>query len=138
MRRRGTGVVCVLVASVTLFACSRNTVSKAPFVKKANAICAEGGAQLKKILDATLGNGDSFTTQVIPATRRTLDQLKALKPPKADRARVKQMWSEGDTAFKKWAEQAKVDPMRATTDEPETFGKFAASTRSYGLRGCGT
>jgi hypothetical protein len=95
MSRTSRFLALACVAALTLAACgsSYKGLSKAEFVRQAVAICTKSDAKIAKI--ASIGNSptikqvkDSYAKQLLPLLNDEVDQLRALKPPKADREQV--------------------------------------------------
>jgi len=138
---------CVL--ALTLGACGSggySGLSKAEFIRQAEALCRQANAKLAEI-------GNSFTSkstitdlqkayvnQIVPLVNAEIDQLRALKPPKADRAKVSKMLDDFSTGLDQASADVKavkskqelasiaVPPARRTTN---------SESNAYGIGRCG-
>jgi hypothetical protein len=77
-------VVGALVGAFVLVAtgCGGSTpLSRAQLVRQANAICMRRTARIAAVQRSSKGNAKAFMSAALPVASRTLDELKALKPP---------------------------------------------------------
>jgi hypothetical protein len=73
------------------FGCgSSSTLTRAEFVKRGNAICRERRAKVAAIQDRDKGNLVAIITDALPVANKSMQDLDALKPPKAMQARYKE------------------------------------------------
>jgi len=112
-------------------------ITKAEFVRKANAICAKGNAE-NKAAGAKLG-AEPAEAQVVafvkntevPAVQAQIKALKALGAPPGDEATVAKMLT---------LAQAAVDAVKAqptiVTSGANVFAAFARVAHPYGLISC--
>ena len=135
LRKLAAAIIGVLAAAGALTACSGGggSLSKAEYIKQANAICASYQHFLIKEPDVIKLNPSWESIW-----RDNMTRLRDLKPPKADRARVAKIWDESDRAFAKWAKELKTRGPEALDDEPAIFGRGASLAIAYGLDQCGT
>lgn len=65
-------------------------LSKADYIAKAEALCAKANADVKKLTFPTAQEGiGPYVGQIIVVAQAATDGLKALEPPKADKAALK-------------------------------------------------
>ncbi len=144
MRRAlvGAAVVALLVA-----ACGAGGgASKADYVKQANAVCRDAAKQVAAL--RIPGRADvtampKAAAEVVAVQRRALDRLRAIKPPKADRARIAK-WvalvdQTIDQADLSAAAQKHGDIQRAITANANGSAldrRADEIARGYGLRMC--
>ena len=139
-------LACALASA--LAACGGSSykgLSKADFVTRADAICKADNA---KFADAAKGIGDNptlaqvkslFSDQLLPMFRSEVSELRALKPPKADRAAVKKLLDEVATG----ADQIESATKKATTLKelqdltPPALDQANKDAKAYGLKVCG-
>jgi hypothetical protein len=112
-------------------------ITKAEFVRKANAICAKGNAK-NKAAGAKLG-AEPAEAQVVafvkntevPSVQAQITELKALGSPPGDEATVAKMLT---------LAQAGVDAVKAqptiVTSGSNVFARFARVAHPYGLTSC--
>jgi hypothetical protein len=141
-------VATVCLAALALGACGGGGyqgLSKADFVTQANAICATGQKTLDSI-GASVGSSPTLATlqrvysgQFVAAVREEVSQLRALKPPKADRATISAMLddlSSGITQFSAAITSAKSLQAVAALKEPSSLAAADKAATSYGLTAC--
>jgi hypothetical protein len=121
------------------------TISKARFLKQANAICARGTEEAQTLDDAAWEKyePDRTTTDeavlnkvslaLLPAREQELRRLRAIGLPKGDEAYVDKMLAAADEGF----EEGKEDPavLRAWTPG-FGFSRAFEMGAKYGLEGC--
>ena len=119
-------------------------LTKAEFIKQATAICAKGdkanNAAIGKALskEPTLSEiAKVFNDTALPLINEELAELAALKPPKADRDRVKQMIAELRHEAKTLAANLEADPERVLKAQADPYKKSHAAFKAYGLTRCG-
>jgi hypothetical protein len=132
----------VAVATTTIVPAAeagQRPLTRAAFLKAGNAICAEATRQMDRVGvtffkspgHPTRAETITFAREVaVPTAQHELDQLRALRPPIRDEARVKAILD---------ASQAAVDRVRAS---PGLLGGDNGSeranrlARAYGLTAC--
>lgn len=114
-------------------------LSKAEFLKQGNAICDKGNKKLSAAAEEAFGKKSQPTKQdiakfaeeeAIPAVESQLSDLRALEPPKADKAEVDKILATADAALKK----AKADPAVFAGSDP--FEEANRMAGDYGLEKC--
>lgn len=142
---RLTSLACV--AALTIGACgsSYTGLSKAEFVKQALAICAMSAAKTNQIGKA-VGNTatlkqvkDTFALQLVPAFNDEVAQLRALKPPKADRKTISKMLDDLSTGIDQAA--TAIKSLKSTKDfgsltEPAGLKMATTEANAYGFGKC--
>ena len=142
---RLTSSVCI--AALVLSACgsSYKGLSKPEFVKQASAICTKGAAKANTIGNSVGNNPtiqqvkDAYSGKLIPAFQDEVTQLRALKPPKADRAAISKMLDDLSTGFDQAATSIKgLKSLQDLSSLPEPAGLKAANkeAKAYGLGKC--
>jgi hypothetical protein len=112
-------------------------ISKADFVKRANAICVKGNAA-SKAAAAKLGSkpseGEIVTfvrSTEVPAVQAQIDAIRALGAPPGDGARIAKMLELAEGAVK----EVKVQPT-VISSGVDVFASFARIAHPYGLTSC--
>ena len=140
---RFSAFLVALVASVT--ACGGGTykgLTKTEFLRQANASCAQvtkDGQDLRKQLPANPTTADVAKLdkdKELPLLDHELDKIAALKPPKADRDRVKKMIEDARSAAKTFAAKLDANPEKALAQGTNLFEKSNAAFKAYGLATC--
>jgi len=140
-------IASACLAALALGACgsSYKGLSKADFVKQADAICTAGDKKLAQV-GPKLGANPSieqvkaaYADTLIPALRDEIDQLKALKPPKADRDEVAKMFSDLSTGVDQAS--AAIQGLKTKADltalaEPPALKSANTEATTYGLTKC--
>jgi hypothetical protein len=113
------------------------SITKAEFVKKANAICAKGNA-VNKAAGAKLGAqpSEQQVTAFVkgteaPAIQGQIDAIKALGAPAGDEKTVANILALAQGAV----EKVKREP-RIVTTGTDVFAAFAKLAHPYGLTAC--
>jgi hypothetical protein len=124
-------------ASTQTQAVAVSAISKAQFVKRANAICARGNAA-NKAAGAKLGGHPSeaqITAFVkgteVPAVQAQIDAIRALGAPSGEAASVTNILELAQKAVDK----VKSEP-RIITTPTDVFAAFANVAHPYGLTSC--
>jgi hypothetical protein len=86
-------IALVAAAGAAILAsCGSSRLSHAEYVQRANAICADYDAQVKKVKKpGTVSEIESYARRVLKLYRSALARLEALQPPQDDEATV-QTW----------------------------------------------
>lgn len=124
------------------------SLTKAEFVKKANAICTAGNEEIEKgvesfakenspgggrLTDAQLAEGaEEF---VIPSVRKQVDKIAALGTPSEDGEQAEEIVEAAEEAL----EEVEDEPALAVpqTGDPNPFAEANRMAREYGLTVCG-
>jgi hypothetical protein len=147
MSRTARLLVSACVAALTLGACASTYkgLSKAEFVKQAVAICTKSDAKLAKV-GASFGSDPTiaqvkaaYKDQLIPIFKDEADQLRALKPPKADRKAISQMLDDLSTGIGQVSDT--INSLTSTKqleslDEPAGLKAADKEAKAYGLGEC--
>lgn len=116
-----------------------SSLSKAAFVKKANAICEEGRSQAlaykpasekgseKQVVTATIHEG------ILPAIQEAMEEVRELGAPEGDEAKVEAII----VGNEEMVERAKGKSYKYLAEMEEDFLPIAEKARSYGIDGCG-
>ncbi len=116
-----------------------SSLSKAAFVKKANALCDEGRQQAldyrppseegpeKQVVTTTIHAG------ILPAIEGAMKELRELGAPKNDEAKVEAIIVGNEEAIAK----AEKMSFASLVDMEKVFLPTAEKARSYGIKSCG-
>lgn len=122
-------------------------ISKAEFIKKANAICAKAEKQINdgfgKFIAGFNGRepqGAALTaaqaklvaTVMVPAKRQEVEEFREIGAPAKDEDRVEAMAD----ALENGTEEAISNPEEAVTGTVQSFVKLEKLADRYGLEGC--
>lgn len=85
MTRRAA--LSLLAVAVVLAGCGASRLSHEELVKRGDAVCSRYKRQVRNVPPpASVRQVQRYVARVLPPYRRALDELRALKPPKADDA----------------------------------------------------
>ena len=145
-------LVCVLAAGLLAAGCGssdksgeKSSITKAEFVKKGNAVCAQGNKEIdaagKKLFGKDPNKRPSkakleefATTVLIPSVEDQVSKIRALGAPKGDEAKVKAILDAADQGIQK----GKQDPLSLTNEGSDPFAKANKLAKAYGLTVCGS
>jgi ABC-type phosphate/phosphonate transport system substrate-binding protein len=124
---------------------STTAISKAAFIKKADAICTKGTARLasnfsaflkkQKLKQLTQADEEELVGKVlVPGVKREIKELRALGAPSGDEDRVNEMTK----ALEEGLETAEGNPEAVTSSSDVVFGIAARLAGEYGLEACGS
>jgi hypothetical protein len=141
-------ITSACIAALALGACgsSYKGLSKAEFVKQADALCVKDQAKIDKIGTAVGDNPtlrqvkDTYTDQLIPAYHEQVDHLRELKPPKADRKTISKMLDDLSTGIDQAGDSiASLKSLKEldTLGTPAGFAAADKAAKAYGLQKCG-
>ena len=116
--------------------------TKAEFIEKADAICAEGEEQSQQLAREGLQNPQNPTGQevldildkLVPIQRDTIAQVRELEKPEGDEDEIDAIYDAAQAANDK----AKADPSLLTQEGADPFADANAKARAYGLKACGS
>jgi hypothetical protein len=119
-------------------------LSKAEYVKRADAICAKYNAKLKALARPTsIGALPDYVDKALPLARRGDDELRSLKPPKDEEQTAKEWLDQNDSvvgsmerlrdAAKKGDRAGIQTALNEATSANQTANRLA---RRLGLRVC--
>ena len=145
--RMAAGLLTVVLA-VSAAACGgggSKGISKTDYLAQAKTICQKGNRQLKSASDdvfAKLAPGQKMTdaqiddfvrNTVIPTVRDQVKQLRALPPPKGEKAHVNEIYD----ALDKGLAELDKNPKKLT-DGSNVFADADALANKYGISVCAT
>lgn len=116
-------------------------LTKAEFLKKANAICTKGNAQINAVAQQqfktrpTTAQITTFArTTVIPATQSQIDQIRKLKPPAKDTSTVKAIVTAAQSDLAK----VKANPtlLASNGQAQDPFAEANRLAKAYGMTAC--
>jgi hypothetical protein len=145
MRHAAVMVALVATLGATLGACSSGPykgLSKAEFIKQANAGCAHQSKEGKAVSDLIAVTTDPekkaelYIDRALPLFDKEIDRIAELKPPKADRDAVKKMLDQAREDSKNFAKALKDNPETALSPAAKPFGKSGILAKQYGLKFC--
>ena len=151
--RKCAQVAVAIALMAALGACGGSSssykgLSKTDFVNQAEAICTAGNTKIAKISAGFNGTQPTieqfkaaYLNQLIPIFHGEVNDIRALKPPAADRDKIKQMLddlSAGVDQAKARVEGAKSQAELATIKEPPKMKAASSEARAYGLVTCGS
>jgi hypothetical protein len=126
------------------------SLSKAAFVKKADAICTKGTERLQKGFGAYLRKNKKSILALrhpskadyegliggvlIPNLEREIEEIRALGAPSGDEERVEAIF----TALEEGIEVAENDPKAVKHSSEAIFGVGSRLAKEYGLEVCGS
>jgi hypothetical protein len=141
----GILAVAVVVAGCGSSGDAQTEISRAEFVRQANALCHDTEVRLKAGIARLLaGNEPSNGREVvkaeaevgrkvlIPAMEDQAEKIEALGAPNGDAAKVHAIVRATEEGLGK----AEKHPERAVKDGTEAFGKANRLARAYGLSAC--
>jgi hypothetical protein len=122
------------------------SISKAQFIKQAEAICESGNKQLQIDFAAFLKNNagiehpteatyaELVNTVVAPDIEREVEELRELGAPSADLDQVQAMLD----AREESVALAEEDPQAVTHNSEKVFAKASKLAKEYGMETCAT
>ena len=145
--RRSVAASCA-AALLLLAACGGGYtgLSKTDFVSQADTICKTYEAKLTAMFghvsaDTTLSEVQSiYQLQAIPVFLAEVQQLRKLKPPKADRATVAKIFDDLSTGVDQLDAQVRAAKSLKELDAlaPAGLKQASGDAKAYGLVVCGT
>jgi hypothetical protein len=145
-------LICVLAAGLIAAGCGssdksgeKSSITKAEFVKKGNAICAQGNKEIEAQGQKIFGKDPSkrpskakleefSKTVLIPNVEDQVNKIRALGAPKGDEAKVKAILDAADQGI----QTGKQDPLSLTNEQADPFAEANKLARGYGLTVCGS
>jgi hypothetical protein len=143
--------VAVLAVAVFIAGCGGGdddataSISKAQFIKKADAACSQSAEQVQVELAALLKENDfslnethsaaesSGLVAVLASSLETqVEEIRALGVPDGDEDEVEAIL----TAFEEGVEKAEEDPKAAANGEVDLLGSAGELAREYGFKVC--
>jgi hypothetical protein len=143
-------LVCFLAAGLLAAGCGssdksgeKSSITKAEFVKKGNAICAQGNKKIEAQGQKLFGPNkkpskakleEFASTVLLPSVEDQVNKIRALGAPKGDEAKVKAILDAADQGVQK----GKQDPLSLTNEGADPFAKANRLAKAYGLKVCGS
>jgi hypothetical protein len=147
---QGTRAIVVALLGAACFlgaACGGGSkgVSKADYLAKAKEVCQRGNQALTAASNEAFGQlppgqkrsqpeiDDFVRKRVVPTIRDQINQLRAIEPPKGDKAHVEEIYS----ALQKGLDELERNPARLT-DGSNVFADADTLAQKYGISVCAT
>jgi len=139
------GAACLAVSAPACGGGGSKGISKADYLARAKLVCQKGNRQLKSASDdvvAKLAPGQKMTEAqiddfvrktVIPTIRDQIKQLRAIPPPKGEKAHVEEIYK----ALDKGLDELDKDPKKLA-DASNVFAPADALANKYGISVCAT
>jgi hypothetical protein len=155
LRTRGISVFSgLLVLAVALVGCGGGgvdsstgpTISKAAFIKKADAVCMHGNSRMeaafadllvenKKIQQPSQADQEALVGEVlVPNIKREIKEIRAFGVPDGDEDRVEGFLE----ALEEGVETAERNPKVVVSSSEAIFGIPSRLAKEYGLEVCGS
>jgi hypothetical protein len=148
--RRTSFVLAGAATSLALAACGGGGgPSKAVYIKKADAICAKGSKEAEQVAASAFKNPSSPTGEeaqaalqkVIPIQKQRVDELKALKRPDADKAKLEALYAAVDkinAAYEQAAQspEASLALIKASGSDQDPAAAADKLAAAYGMKEC--
>jgi hypothetical protein len=123
----------------------KSSITKAEFVKKGNAICAQGNKEIETQGQKVFGKDPNkkpskakleefANTVLLPSVEDQVNKIRALGAPKGDEAKVKAILDAADQGIQK----GKQDPLSLTNEGSDPFADANRLAKAYGLKVCGS
>jgi hypothetical protein len=154
LRTRGIAVLIGVLAAASIVAgcggggdsSSGPTISKAVFIKKADAVCLQGNKRMEVAFAHFLQENKNVKrpddakleklvgTILVPNVKREVKELHALGAPSGDEDRVGEIVK----ALEEGLETAEGNPQAAVNSSEVVFGIASRLAKEYGLEVCGS
>lgn len=133
---RLSATALAFAALLTVSGCGK-TISKAEFLKQADAICQKGNTAIDKSvkgvdLDNTTEAAAALSEKVVPAAKKQIRQIRALGFPEGDGAELDAMLDDADALLDKAAD----DPLKAYRTHTHPFADVDRRLIGYGITRC--
>ena len=131
------GVVVSSVVPVGVAGAATKAPSHDEYVERADAICNRTTDKIDAViedlgLDPTDDEARAAVDRVVALTRKELDKLRALTPPRGETRRVEKVYE----AVERAVDRVDADP-GSLVDEPSPFTRAARLADAYGFEECG-
>lgn len=139
---RYAALVVALAAMLGACGSPYKGLTKAEFVRRASRSCdhpskaGEAARKLVAVQSVPARKAKVYLQRVLPLLERELDRISALKPPKADRDRVKKIIDQAREDTKNFAKRLKEDPAAALSRLEQPFAKSFKAANRYGVKIC--
>jgi hypothetical protein len=142
----GLAVALLVAGCGSSSSASDEPLTKAQYVKKANAVCttygkrvfAEVGAYLKKHparkTPSEAQSSGVMGSVVLPGLASEVEALKALPAPRGDGAQIEAMLAKLEAGLA----EGETDPTHFFSSQKSEFSRGVKLAQAYGLKGCGT
>ena len=133
-----------LVLLLVLSACgssgkkSAPPLTKAQFTQQADAICKRHNDELNAAGKQQTSTKDAIFKAILPSLRAEASEVRALRPPAADRATITKMLDNLESGLDEFEKNAKADPAAALQKEPQGIKDAIDAANAYGLKECGS
>ena len=147
--KRAVALLAAACLAMTAAACGGGgggkTLSKSDYLAQAKTVCQKGNRDLKSASDDVMAKvppgsklsdaqiTDFVRNTVIPTIRDQVKQLRAIPPPKGEKAHVKAIYDELD----KGLDALQKDPKKLS-DGSNVFAAADALAQKYGISVCST
>lgn len=144
--RRSVMVAAGVVAALGLSACGgsdERPLSKAEFVERGSAICAEGKQRIEEAASTAFSEqgaippaeeiSDFAAETVAPTIQNEVERLSELRPPEEDEERVENLLEAGRDGV----DRVRQDPTILLSTVDDGFGRYRELASAYGLDNCG-
>jgi hypothetical protein len=121
-------------------------LTRAEFLKEGNAICDKGNKETDAAAQKAFPNQNEapdptkakvfFKETAIPSTRKQIDDIDALKPPKDLQDDVDKLLSDARDALGKIEKQVDQDVTKLLSDENDPFKDVDREAKNVGLTAC--
>jgi hypothetical protein len=122
-------------------------LTKAEFLKKGNAICANGNKEINEGFESFFEESnlkkneepskaqkeEAAETIVIPAIRKDVESIRALGAPEGEEEQVEEILTAAEEAL----ETLESEPAAAVSESNQAFVRVNKLSREYGLTVCG-
>ena len=135
-------LVVVMAASVTGCGGSSKPLTKEEFLQKASAGCDQARKEAEKLRKQLPANPTHAQVAkldletILPRFNRELDRIAKLKPPAADRERVKQIIDQARADAEAFTKGLRKDPEKALARGVDPFVKSNLIAKLYGMKIC--
>lgn len=119
---------------------SSSDLTKAEFITKADAICAQGNKEIQQAFEA-LGQGKPSQAQLdqiatdtlLPSVEKQVSQIRDLGIPKGEEDQVNAILDSAQSGIDK----GKADPSSLVSDQNDPFKEANQLAKQYGMTECG-
>jgi hypothetical protein len=144
MRRyvRVLALFVVMAAFVSGCGSSDKALTKAEFLRQANASCAKGSKDSQNLRQQLPANPTPAQIakldleKTLPLFDHQLDKIAALKPPEADRDRVQKIIEQARADAEAFAKGLRENPEKTLAPGVNPFAKSNFAAKLYGLKIC--
>jgi hypothetical protein len=140
-------VAAGLAAALVVAGCgSSDSISKAEFIKKADAVCKKGEEEVQKDFGAFAKTHENVKKPteadyaelvdavLVENVEDEVDAIRALGAPEGDEKEVEAMLKAREDSIKK----AQANPKAVIRGNEDIFGEASKLAKAYGLKECGS